>query len=109
VLTALSNVDGNRKNHEVGVCLPHFNLELTAACKLTIKPQHASNAYISLLQVAEPAAGQSIIPRATDDIAAVHDAVTNKMGYYYLQPILCPQVYTSSVKGAKLMATGEQV
>lgn len=106
VLTGLSQADGNSKNHEVGVCLPHFSLDLTASCKLTLKPLNANNAYVSLLQVGEPTAGQPVIPRATDTIAAINDAVTNKLGYYYLSPMRCPQVYTKTVKGQKLLASG---
>lgn len=107
VLTGLSQPDGNSKNHEVGVCLPHFTLDLTAACKLTIKPMNAGNAWVSLLQVGEPVPGQPIIPRATDTLVAINDAVTNKMGYYYLNPVRCPQLYSSTVKGQKLLASGD--
>lgn len=106
VLTGLSNADGNSKNHEIGVCLPHFTLELTASCKLTIKPMYAGNAYVSLMQVGETDPGQPIIPRATDSILAVNEYVTNKMGYYYLRTTRCPQIYQANVKGAKLLASG---
>lgn len=106
VLTGLSNADGNSRNHEIGVCLPHFTLELTASCKLTIKPMHAGNAHISLIQVGEAEPGQHIIPRATDSVLAVNEYVTNKMGYYYLKTTRCPQIYQGQVKGAKLLASG---
>lgn len=106
VLTGLSNADGNSKNHEIGICLPHFTLELTASCKLTLKPLHAGNAYVSLMQVGETDPGQPIIPRATDNILAVNEYVTNKMGYYYLKTTRCPQIYQTTVKGSKLLASG---
>jgi hypothetical protein len=106
VLTGLSNADGNSKNHEIGICLPHFTLELTTSCKLTIRPMHAGNAYVSLMQVGETDPGQAIIPRATDSILAVNEYVTNKMGYYYLKTTRCPQIYQATVKGAKLLASG---
>lgn len=86
--------------------MPHFTLELTSACRLTIKPQHANNAYVSLLQVGEADPGQPIIPRATDSVVAINEAVTNKMGYYYLKATRCPQVYQGTIKGAKLLAAG---
>ncbi|KAF8071307.1 IP5P13 [Scenedesmus sp. PABB004] len=105
VLTGLSNPDGNSRNHEVGVCLPQFTLEVTPACKLTIKPKFAPNAFVSLLQVGEPQAGAPVIPRATDSIAAINDAVTNKLGYYYLDPMRCPSQYTSTIKGNRLLAS----
>lgn len=107
MLTGLSNADGNSKNHEIGVCLPHFTLEVTAACKLTIKPMYANNAYISLTQVGETEPGQPIIPRATDSILAVNEYVTNKMGYYYLKTTKCPPLYQAQIKGSKLLAAGE--
>jgi hypothetical protein len=106
VLTGLSNADGNSRNHEIGVCLPHFTLELTASCKLTIKPMHAGNAHISLMQVGETEPGQPIIPRASDSILSVNEYVTNKLGYYYLKTTRCPQIYQGQVKGAKLLASG---
>lgn len=106
-LTGLSNADGNSKNHEIGVCLPHFTLELTASCKLTIKPKYAGNAHISLMQVGETDPGQPIIPRATDSVMSINEYVTNKMGYYYLKTTQCPQVYQTHVKGAKLLASGK--
>jgi hypothetical protein len=106
VLTGLSNADGNSRNHEIGVCLPQFTLDLTPACRLSIKPKFASNAFISLTQVGEPEPGKPVIPRATDSIAAINDAVTNKLGYYYLDPVRCPQQYTGYVKGNRLLASG---
>lgn len=105
VLTGLSAADGNSRNHEVGVCLPHFTLELTEGCKLTIKPLYANNAYISMLQVGENQPGDPIVPRASDGVALVNEAVTNRMGYYYLKPQRCPQVYQMMVKGQKLLAS----
>jgi hypothetical protein len=106
VLTGLSNPDGNSRNHEIGVCLPQFTLDLTPACRLTIKPKFANNAFISLIQVGEPEPGKPVIPRATDSIAAINDAVTNKLGYYYLDPVRCPSQYTGYVKGNRLLASG---
>lgn len=88
------------------MCLPQFTLEVTPACKLTIKPKHANNALISLTQVGEPQPGQPVIPRATDSIQAINDAITNKLGYYYLEPMRCPAVYTSYIKGNRLLASG---
>lgn len=105
VLTGLSNADGNSRNHEIGVCLPQFTLDLTPACRLTIKPKFANNAFISLIQVGEPEPGKPVIPRATDSIAAINDAVTNKLGYYYLDPVRCPSQYTGYVKGNRLLAS----
>lgn len=87
--------------------MPHFTLELTASCKLTIKPLYAGNAYVSLTQVGEVEPGQGIIPRATDSILSVNEYVTNKLGYYYLRSTRCPQIYQASIKGAKLLASGE--
>lgn len=89
------------------MCLPHFTLEVTAACKLTIKPMYAGNAYISMMQVGEVDPGQPIIPRATDSILAVNEYVTNKLGYYYLKSHRCPQIYQTSIKGSKLLASGK--
>lgn len=86
--------------------MPQFSLELTAACRLTIKPMNAGNAHVSLLQVGETDPGQPIIPRATDSIVSINDAVTNKLGFYYLKPTRCPQVYQTVIKGAKLLASG---
>lgn len=106
MLTGLSNADGNSKNHEIGICLPHFTLELTTSCKLTIRPMYAGNAYVSMMQVGETDPGQPIIPRATDSILAVNEYVTNKMGYYYLKTTRCPQIYHANVKGSKLLASG---
>jgi hypothetical protein len=106
VLTGLSNTDGNARNHEIGVCMPQFTLELTSTCKLTLRPKYSSNAFISLLQVGEPEPGRPIVPRATDSVTAINDAVTNKLGYYYLEPQRCPASYTATAKGGKLLASG---
>lgn len=106
VLTGLSNSDGNSRNHEIGICLPQFTVEVTEGCKLTVRPKYAANAFVSLLQVGEPSPGQPNIPRATDSIQSINDAVTNKLGYYYLDPVRCPAVYTSQIKGQRLLAQG---
>jgi hypothetical protein len=106
VLTGLSNLDGNFRNHELGVCLPHFRMNLTSACKLRITPMHSKGARISLLQVGE-VNGRPNIPRASDPPADVMTAVELQMGYYYLNPITCPASYSSTIKGQKLLATGE--
>lgn len=107
MLTGLSNSDGNSRNHEIGICLPQFTLDLTPACRLTIKPKFANNAFISLTQVGEPEPGKPVIPRATDSIATINDAVTNKLGYYYLDPVRCPSQFTGYVKGNRLLASGD--
>ena len=107
VLTGLSNLDGNFRNHELGVCLPHFRLNLTSACKLTITPLNSKGASVSLLQVGE-VNGRPNIPRASDAPADVMAAVELQMGYYYLNPVQCPTTYASTIKGEKLLATGNE-
>lgn len=49
VLTGLTNPDGNRINHELGVCLPAFSFEVRLDCTLTLtaKPGQG-NAAVSL-------------------------------------------------------------
>lgn len=109
MLTGLSSPDGNSRNHEVGVCLPQFTVEVTEGCKLTVRPKYAPNAFVSMLQVGEPEAGKPNIPRATDSIQSINDAVTNKLGYYYLDPMRCPAVYQTQIKGQRLLAQGETI
>jgi len=106
VLTGLSNKDGNKANHEIGICLPQFTINVTSNCVLTIKPKYAVGAYISLLVTGKDARSQSNVPLASDSAAAISDAVNNKMGYYYLDPIKCPQAYSMKIKGAALLSSG---
>jgi len=106
VLTGLSNPDGNRLNHEIGICLPQFTLNVTSACALTIKSKYATASYISLLQVGRDAHGAPLLPLASDRPAAIAAAVNEHVGYYYLEPTRCPQLYTTRIKGAKLLASG---
>jgi hypothetical protein len=106
VLTGLSNRDGNRANHEVGICLPQFTLNVTSNCLLTIRPKYAVGAHVSLLVTGRDAAGTTNVPLASDSAAAVADAVNNKLGYYYLDPVKCPQSYAMKIKGASLLSSG---
>lgn len=107
MLTGLSNPDGNRANHEAGICLPHFMLNFTSSCILTLRPKYASAAYISLLQTGHEADGSRILPLASDPALKVNEYVNHHVGYYYLEPRRCPQVYSARLKGAKLLAAGE--
>ncbi len=100
VLTGLSNPDGHIRNHELGICMPQFELNLTADCKLTLVPKHVGNAFISLLRAS------SNLPRATDSASTIANAVHHTMGYYYLQPQRCPARYSSSIRGQALVAEG---
>ena len=106
MLTGLSNKDGNRANHEVGVCLPQFVLNVTSTCTLSIRPKYAVGAYISMLVAGKDASGANNVPLASDSAAAVADAVNNRMGYYYLDPVKCPQSYSMKIKGATLLSSG---
>jgi hypothetical protein len=106
VLTGLSNKDGNRANHEIGICLPQFTLNVTSNCLLTIKPKYAVGAYVSLLVTGKDASGASNVPVASDGAAAIADAVNNRVGYYYLDPLKCPQQYSMRIKGAALLSSG---
>jgi hypothetical protein len=106
VLTGLSNADGNSFNHEIGICLPHFTVNLTSACSLTIKPKHATTAFISLLMVGRNEAGEPVLPMASDRPARIAEAVNHQTGYYYLEPKRCPQSYSGKIKGAKLLSKG---
>lgn len=50
--------------------------------------------------------GASNVPLASDSAAAVADYVNNKAGYYYLNPVHCPQSYSMKIKGSKLLSAG---
>lgn len=50
VLTGLSRPDGNQFNHEIGICLPQFTINVTSNCMFTIRPKYSLSAYVSLLQ-----------------------------------------------------------
>lgn len=104
-LTGLGNIDGNSRNHELGVCLPHFQVQLDTACNLRLRPMYMQGASVSLLSVGAPG-GRPNIPRATDSPSAIRTAVETSMGYYYLNPTTCPASYTSKVAGARLLASG---
>ncbi|GBF98110.1 hypothetical protein Rsub_10856 [Raphidocelis subcapitata] len=104
VLTGLSNADGNSANHEVGICLPQFTVNLTSSCALTLKPKYATTSFISLLMAGRDAAGEPVLPLASDRPARVAEAVNRQVGYYYLEPKRCPQTYSGKIKGAKLLA-----
>lgn len=106
MLTGLGNKDGNRANHEVGICLPQFIVNVTSSCTLTVRPKYAVSSYVSLLVAGRDAGGAPSVPLASDGAAAVSDAVNHKMGYYYLDPIKCPQSYTMKIKGAALLSSG---
>jgi hypothetical protein len=106
VLTGLSNKDGNRANHEIGICLPQFTINVTSSCMLTIKPKYAVGAHVSLLVAGRDAAGAPAVPLASDSAAAIADAVNNKLGYYYLNPTKCPQSYAMKIKGSSLLSSG---
>jgi hypothetical protein len=107
VLTGLGNPDGNRANHEIGICLPQFVVNVTSSCLLTVRSKYAATAHVSLLSVGrEPATGDTVIPLASHRPAQIADAVNNHMGYYYLEPRRCPQTYAMRIKGAKLLASG---
>lgn len=108
MLTGLGNRDGNRANHEVGICLPQFILNVTSSCTLSIRPKYAVGAYISLLVTGRDRGGANNMPVASDTAAAVADAVNNRMGYYYLDPVKCPQSYAMKIKGAALLSAGER-
>ena len=72
VLTALGNPDGNRANHEIGICLPQFSLNLTSSCMLTLRPKYAVGAYISMLIAGRDAAtgANNVLPLANDGARA---------------------------------------
>lgn len=106
MLTGLGNADGNRANHEIGICLPQFTLNLTSTCLLTVKPKYAGSAYMSLLIAGRDSNGRPNVPLASDTAMAISDAVNNKLGYYYLDPVKCPQSYTMRIKGAQLLSHG---
>ncbi len=106
MLTGLSNKDGNRANHEVGICLPQFTINVTSSCVFSIRPKYAVGSYISLLVTGKDAKGASNVAVASDSATAVGDAVNNKMGYYYLDPVKCPQSYSMKIKGAALLSAG---
>lgn len=106
VLTGLSRPDGNRVNHEVGICLPQFTINVTSKCTLTLKPKYSTSAFISLLVTGKDSEGRSNVPLATAGAKAISGAVNDQVGYYYLDPKRCPQTYTSKIKGAKLLGSG---
>ncbi len=106
VLTGLSNPDGNRANHEVGICLPQFTLNVTAGCAVSVRPRYAAASYFSLLQAGRDAHGAPLVPLAADRPQAIAAAVNGAVGYYYLEPRRCPQVYSMRIKGEKLLASG---
>ncbi|KIY97711.1 hypothetical protein MNEG_10250 [Monoraphidium neglectum] len=106
VLTGLSRPDGNRVNHEAGVCLPQFTINVTSNCQLTLRPKYSLSSYISLLQAGRDGTGQPNIPLASDSAALVADAINNRAGYYYLNPIHCPQSYGMKIKGSRLLSSG---
>ncbi|KAI8465814.1 MAG: hypothetical protein J3K34DRAFT_525062 [Monoraphidium minutum] len=104
VLTGLSRADGNRANHEVGICLPQFTINVTSSCLFTLRPKYSLASYVSLLQAGRAPGGAPNVPLAADSAAALADAVNNKAGYYYLRPVHCPQSYTMKIKGSKLLS-----
>jgi hypothetical protein len=93
-------------NHEIGICLPHFVVNVTSTCLLTIRSKYASTAHISLLSAGRDADGSPVIPLATHRASKVAEAVNHHIGYYYLEPKRCPQTYAMRIKGAKLLASG---
>ncbi|KAI8465534.1 MAG: hypothetical protein J3K34DRAFT_525270 [Monoraphidium minutum] len=103
-LTGLGRADGNRANHELGICVPHLTLTLSPSCGLTLKPKYATTAFISLLTTGRGADGRPNLPGAGDPPGAVADAVSSEVGYYYLAPRRCPQVYSSVIQGPRLQA-----
>lgn len=108
MLTSLSNPDGDRVNHELGICLPQFVLDLAANCTLTITPKYVGNAFISLLNVGAAAGEAPPLPLANAAPSEITDAVQNTMGYYYLAPTRCPVAYKGQIKGAALISSGER-
>lgn len=106
VLTGLTNADGNAANHEIGICLPQFTINVTSNCNFVIKPKYSATSYISLLVAGKDSNGKNNVPLASDSAAVIADQVNNRIGYYYLNPIRCPQAYTMKIKGAKLLSAG---
>ena len=106
VLTGLSRADGNRANHEIGICLPQFQVNVSTSCMLTVKPKYSTSSYISLLVTGRDKDGRHNVPLASDPASVVSDAVNNDVGYYYLDPRRCPQSYSMKIKGSKLLAAG---
>lgn len=107
VLTGLSRADGNRANHEIGICLPQLQVNVSTNCMLTVKPKYSTSSYISLLVTGRDAEGRHNVPLASDSAAAIAEAVNKDVGYYYLEPHRCPQSYSMKIKGSKLLAAGE--
>lgn len=104
VLTGLTNPDGNRVNHELGICLPQFSFEVQSDCSLSlVATPGQGNAALSLFTTGVDANGQPSAPRATDPPAAVAEFVNWRFGHYYLRPKQCPKSYSYSIRGAHLL------
>jgi hypothetical protein len=108
VLTGLSRADGNRANHEIGICLPQFTVNVSTSCMLSIKPKYSTSSYISLLVTGYGKDGGPNMPMASDPAGHVAEAVNKQAGYYYLDPKRCPQSYSMKIKGSKLLAAGAE-
>eukprot|EP00877_Chromochloris_zofingiensis_P000687 jgi/Chrzof1/10619/Cz05g05130.t1 len=108
VLTGMSNPNGNAVNHEIGVCLPQFQVNLTASCLLTMTAKYVGNAAISLFS-AGANSGLAAIPRASDPTDSITEYINNRIGYYYLAPTRCPVQYQTPVKGQTLLGSDIQM